>query len=324
VTAGFVPLGPSFLLALALVVAAARPGLALLRWLKTGQHIRAEGPQDHLAKAGTPSMGGIAIVAAAIVATLPFMRPDPAVLATLCVFAGFMGLGFLDDYLSLRRAANKGLSVRQKLFGQFLLGILFASALWWSGHQPWVLVPFAHYPWDLGPIYWPLLVFLVVGFTNSVNLTDGLDGLAATTVAIAMAGLAALLVRWGQPAAHPGILPFALAVSGACAGFLWLNAHPAQCFMGDTGSLALGAALVAVAAVGHLELYLLPVGILFVGEALSVMLQVGYFKATRGKRIFRMSPVHHHFELGGLRETKIVARFALVGLVAAAVTAAWL
>jgi len=324
VTAGFIPLGASFLLALLLVVALSRPGVALLTRLKTGQIIREEGPQAHHAKAGTPSMGGWLFGVAAVLATVPFMRPDPVVLATLGLFGGFLLLGFLDDFLSLRRGSNKGLTVRQKFAGQILLGALFALVLWRTGHQPWVLVPISHYPWDLGVLYWPLLVLLVVGVTNAVNLTDGLDGLAATTMGIAMLGMAALLVRWGQPSGHPGILPFALAVAGGCAGFLWVNAHPAQCFMGDTGSLALGAALVAVAAVGHLELYLLPVGILFVAEALSVMLQVSYFKATGGKRIFRMSPLHHHFELGGLRETKIVARFALVGIVAAAVTVAWM
>jgi phospho-N-acetylmuramoyl-pentapeptide-transferase len=320
----FVPVAPSFLIALILVVALSRPGIAALQWLKTGQFIREEGPQSHLAKAGTPSMGGWIFVVGAVLATLPFMKPDPVVVASIGAFIGFMLLGFLDDYLSIKRGKNKGLSARQKLAGQFLLGGLFAAALWAGHHPTWVLVPLIHQPLELGPLYWPLLVVLMVGVTNAVNLTDGLDGLAATTVAIAMAGMAALLLRWGVPSAHPGILPLALAVCGACAGFLWLNAHPAQVFMGDTGSLALGAVLTTVAAVGHLELYLLPVGILFVAEALSVMIQVSYFKATGGKRIFRMSPLHHHFELGGLKETKIVARFALVGIVAALTTVAWL
>lgn len=322
----FVPLGPAFLIALVLTILLGRPVIAVLRRLKTGQFIREEGPKGHMVKAGTPSMGGGLIVLAGILATLPFMRPDPMVIAALGAFAGFALLGFLDDFLSLKKAMNKGLTARQKLFGQFLLGSLFAAALWAGGHGTWVLVPLAHVPWELGWLYWPLLVFLMVGFTNAVNLTDGLDGLAGTTMAVAMLGLAAVVMRYGQPSGHPGILALALAVAGACLGFLWFNAHPAEVFMGDTGSLALGGALVAVAAVCHLELYLVPLGIVFVAEALSVMIQVSYFKATGGKRIFRMSPLHHHFELGDrpLKETKIVARFALAGLAAAIVTMAWL
>ena len=248
----FVPLAPSFLIALVLTVLLARPGIAALRWLKTGQHIREEGPQGHLAKAGTPSMGGWLFVIAAVVATIPFMAPDPMVFACLGAFVGFMLLGFLDDYLSLKKSVNKGLTAKQKLLGQFLLSALFAAALWAGGHATWVLVPIAHVPLNLGPLYWPLLVFLMVGFTNAVNLTDGLDGLAATTVAIALAGMAALIMRWGQPSGHPGILPLTLAVCGACLGYLWVNSHPAQVFMGDTGSLALGAVLTAVAAVSQM------------------------------------------------------------------------
>ncbi|MBU6430367.1 MAG: phospho-N-acetylmuramoyl-pentapeptide-transferase [Cyanobacteria bacterium REEB65] len=320
----FLPLAPALVLALALTVLLARPSVHLLTRLKARQVIREEGPQSHHAKAGTPSMGGLFFVPAALLACVPFMQADPILIGAIVLIVGFMLVGFADDFLSIRKHHNKGLSARQKLLFQFALGTAFASWLWLNHHQTWVWLPIAHQPYDLGWTYWPFLVLVIVGATNATNLTDGLDGLAATTGAIAMAGLAALVMHWGAPAMHPGLLAMPLAFTGACAGFLWVNAHPAQVFMGDTGSLGLGAALVAIAATSHLELYLLPLGILFVAEALSVILQVSYFRSTGGKRIFRMSPIHHHFELGGLAETKVVARFALVGLLAALVTVIWL
>ncbi len=320
----FVPLSPAFLVALILTVAVARPAVALLTHLKVRQVIRQEGPQSHLSKAGTPSMGGLFFLAAAILACVPFMPADPVLIAALVLVAGFAAVGFADDFLSILKKHNKGLSARQKLLAQIALGSAFSGFLALHHHQPWVWVPIAHTRLDLGWAYWPFLVLVMVAATNAVNLTDGLDGLAATTSAIALAGLAALALRWSDPALHPGLLALPLAFAGGCVGFLWVNAHPAQIFMGDTGSLGLGGAIVAIAAIGHLELYLLPVGLVFVGEALSVMIQVSYFKATGGKRIFRMSPLHHHFELGGLKETKVVARFGLVGLLAAVISAAWL
>jgi phospho-N-acetylmuramoyl-pentapeptide-transferase len=314
----------ALLAALALALLAGRPYISYLTSWKLGQIIREEGPESHQKKAGTPSMGGWLILGPAL-AVLPFfgVRSPEVWLLALTVF-GYTGVGWLDDYLIIKKRSNKGLSARQKLAGQFMVAVVFTAGLGLLGHGTTLLLPVTHATFNLGWGYYPLLVFIMVGTTNAVNLTDGLDGLAAGTVAIALAGLA--LATWALVhAPFQGETLIALgAVIGGCLGFLWFNCHPAQVFMGDTGSLGLGAVVAGAAALGHLELWLIPLGAIFIAETISVILQVWYFKRTGGKRLFKMSPLHHHFELSGWKETKVVGRFYLVGTAFAIVTVALL
>jgi phospho-N-acetylmuramoyl-pentapeptide-transferase len=302
------------LAALGVALAAGRPVIDFLRLVKFGQVIREEGPESHKAKAGTPSMGGWLILGPALLVAACF-GPLPAEVWLLgAVILGYAIVGWLDDWLIIKKKSNKGLSARQKLAGQVLVGAGFAAGLAYLGHGTAILLPFTggQGVLDLGPFYHALLVFIMVGTSNAVNLTDGLDGLAAGTVAIALAGLAAVLAAYAAPELADGTLVLVAAVVGGCLGFLWFNAHPAQVFMGDTGSLGLGAAVAGAAVLGRLELWLVPLGAVFIAETLSVMIQVAYFKRTGGKRFFKMSPLHHHFELSGWKETKVVARFYLV------------
>lgn len=312
--------------ALALTLVVGRPGIAYLHKVKFGQVIREEGPESHKAKAGTPSMGGWLILGPAL-AALPLFGPLPAEVWLLAaVIFGYAFVGWLDDWLIIKKKSNKGLSPRQKLAGQILVGVAFAAGLAYLGHGTSILLPFTggRGVLDLGPLYHPLLVFIMVGTSNAVNLTDGLDGLASGTVAIALAGLAAVLAAYAVPATAAGTLVLVAAVIGGCLGFLWYNAHPAEVFMGDTGSLGLGAAVAGAAVLGRLELWLIPIGALFIAETLSVMIQVAYFKRTGGKRFFKMSPLHHHFELSGWKETKVVARFYLIAAMCSVLAVAFM
>lgn len=323
-----IPLSLALVATALLAIALGKPFISYLKAWKVGQTIRKEGPESHHAKAGTPTMGGWIIVAPALIVTLAVTwlmggRPSADLLAVMGVILGYAFLGWLDDYLIIKRQSNKGLSARQKLAGQIGLAGAFAVYLALAGHGTSLMVPGLHTLIDLGWLYYPLLIVVMVGTSNAVNLTDGLDGLAAGTMAIAFAGLTWLLVHYANLASLGGITLLLLTLVGGCLGFLWYNAHPAQVFMGDTGSLALGGAIAACAVLGRLELYLIPLGIIFVAEALSVILQVWSFK-TRGKRIFKMSPLHHHFELSGWAETKVVQRFYLVGGLMALATIALL
>jgi len=285
-----------------------------LKKLKFGQNIREDGPKAHLAKQGTPTMGGIAMLIAGTACLLGFLIAKKEWTASaLIVFLGFGGfgiVGFLDDYLKIRKKQNEGLTVRQKFALEILLGILIAilrvlatpyGATFW--------IPFWHTRADFGWFAYPFIVFIVVAMTNAVNLTDGLDGLASSVTAVVAAFFA--IVAGGIVGSRLGGT-FSLILLGMTLGFLLFNHHPAKVFMGDTGSLALGGALAGVALVTGTELLLPLAGLIYVAEALSVLLQVGYFKATHGKRLFRMAPLHHHFELGGWKETKVVAVFTAV------------
>ena len=286
--------------------------LPLLHRLKYGQSIREEGPASHQQKSGTPTMGGVMIVLAVTAATLLFAPLTVTTLLALFIFLGHFLLGFADDYIKVVKKRNLGLRAYQKLLGQLfisLVTILIGRAL--LGHDTSVWVPVLGEMWDIGALYYVLVVFVLVGTSNAVNLTDGLDGLASGTVAVAALFYAALLYH-----ADSGLMVFSAAIIGACAGFLWYNHHPARVFMGDTGSLALGGALAGIAILSHTEALLPIVGFVFVCEALSVILQVVSFQ-TRGKRIFRMSPIHHHFELGGWSETRVVYTFWAVGVAGA-------
>ena len=298
--------------ALAIVLFSGVYFLPLLHRLKYGQSIREEGPASHQQKSGTPTMGGVMIVLAVTAATLLFAPLTVTTLLVLFIFLGHFLLGFADDYIKVVKKRNLGLRAYQKLLGQLgisLVTILIGRHL--LGHDTSAWVPVLGRSLDIGAWYYVLVVFVLVGTSNAVNLTDGLDGLAAGTVAVAALFYAMLL--YGTDSS---LMAFSAAIIGACIGFLWYNHHPARIFMGDTGSLALGGALAGIAILSRTEALLPIVGIIFVCEALSVILQVTSFK-TRGKRIFRMSPIHHHFELGGWRETRVVYTFWGVGALGA-------
>ncbi len=300
------------------------------RDFQIGQVIRQEGPQSHRAKAGTPTMGGLLILAAALVPTLLWADlTNPFVWIAVISTAAFGGVGFLDDYLKITRRSSGGLAPRYKLLGQCLVGAAVGSALLWlaaSGQYNTRLnVPFfKQFVPDLGWLYLPFSMLLLTFASNAVNLTDGLDGLAISTFAVAAASFTALayvtshavfaeyllLVRIPLTAE---LTVFCGALVGASLGFLWYNCYPAEIFMGDVGSLALGGALGTVAILIKQEVLLGIVGGVFVIEAVSVMLQVASFKLT-GKRIFRMAPIHHHFELLGWSEPKVITRFLIVAI----------
>ena len=277
---------------------------------KAGQNIREDGPQSHLSKAGTPSMGGIAFIIAASLTTIGAAvmgKIDGLGCAIiLLVFVGFGLIGFFDDYLKVIKKNNLGLRAYQKFGLQTILSVILAVYLAnYTEGSTSVYIPFADIYVNFGIWYIPFVVFVVLAMTNAVNLTDGLDGLASGVTAFislffAVAGFTYGIVTGAY---------FCSAMCGACLGFLVFNRNPAKVFMGDTGSLALGGGLAAAAILMKLELLLPIVGLLYVIEALSVVLQVGYFKISGGKRIFKMAPIHHHFEKCGFSEVQVVAGF---------------
>ena len=291
--------------------------IPFLREKQFGQFIREDGPQAHLSKAGTPTMGGIAMVAGITVALIAssfitgkFGADKLAILLSMYAF-GF--IGFVDDYNKIAKKQNEGLTPRQKIVLQVLFGAALAVFMMLREGTS-VLIPFAKVSVDFGVFYIPFIIFVEVAMANSVNLTDGLDGLASSTSAI-VAACFAVIGMFIIPGGNEPMAAAAQAVFGAALGFLGYNHYPARIFMGDTGSMALGGVLSATAIIGHVE-WLLPIaGLIFVCEALSVIIQVTYFKKTGGKRIFRMAPIHHHFELGGWHETKVVRVFCLFTLV---------
>lgn len=283
-----------------------------LHKLKFGQSIREEGPKSHQKKSGTPTMGGIMIILGITLGTLAAAPWTPEVLLAVFIMLGHFVLGFLDDYIKVVKKRNLGLKARQKLAGQILIAVVtMYVATQVLGIDTDIWIPGLDANVSLGVLYYPLVLFVLVGTSNAVNLTDGLDGLAAGTVAIAASAFAVVSVLTG----HGNLSYFCVAMAAACLAFLRFNAHPAKVFMGDTGSLALGGALAAVGILTHTELLLVVIGFVFVCEALSVIIQVISFQTT-GKRVFRMSPIHHHFELGGWSEWKVVTVFWCVGLLA--------
>lgn len=287
--------------------------IPFLRRLKFGQSIRDEGPKSHQKKTGTPTMGGIMILFSIIVTTLVMTGKfsDPTIKTYLLLFVtvGFGILGFLDDFIKVVMKRNLGLTSLQKLIGQILISVVFFIFLKQLDFSTAIEIPIVNYSFDLGYFYALFIIFWLVGFSNAVNLTDGLDGLVSGTSAIAFGAFAVL--AWSQSQFEVAI--FSVAIVGAVLGFLVFNAHPAKVFMGDTGSLALGGAIAAIAILTKMEIILLVIGGVFVIETLSVILQVASFKTT-GKRIFRMSPLHHHYELLGWSEWKVVVTFWTVGL----------
>jgi len=290
--------------------------IPFLRRLKFGQSIREEGPKSHQKKTGTPTMGGIMILLSIVITTLVMTEKfsDPTIKTFILLFVtiGFGLLGFLDDFIKVAMKRNLGLTSKQKLLGQIIVSIIVYFLLKQTDFSTSVEIPFTNYSFELGFFYALFIVFWLVGFSNAVNLTDGLDGLVSGTAAIAFGAFAVL--AWNQSNFEVSI--FSIAVVGAVLGFLVFNAHPAKVFMGDTGSLALGGAIASIAILTKLELLLLVIGGVFVIETLSVILQVVSFKTT-GKRIFRMSPLHHHYELLGWSEWRVVVTFWTAGLLLA-------
>lgn len=287
--------------------------IPLARKYKARQSIREEGPKSHRIKAGTPTMGGLFMLLAALLVIGGNRLYDPSVLLLVLITFGHALLGFLDDFIKAEKKRNLGLTARQKLLGQLILSIVFCfGCVEYLGLPTSISIPFIDTDISIGAFYYPFVVLVVVGASNAVNLTDGLDGLAAGCCIIAF-GAYALFCYWSG---MPDLTAFALIIAGCCAGFLVYNYHPAKIFMGDTGSLALGGAIAGIAVITRTELLLVFLGLIFVVEALSVILQVASFQLT-GKRIFKMSPIHHHFELCGWNEVRVVWTFWLVELCAA-------
>ncbi len=273
-----------------------------------GQNVRDDGPKSHLKKQGTPSMGGIFMIGAFAIATLFFVKDNPDAIVVLLITVGYGLVGFLDDYIKVVKKRSLGLRAWQKVVFQLIVTILFAIYLLkMNDFGTEIYVPFTKgFYIDLGWLYVPFLFFVMVGTVNSVNLTDGLDGLASGVTV-----LVATYFVFIAYAVNKGLIPVCGAAIGALLGFLVFNSYPAKVFMGDTGSLALGGFVASVAILTKMPIMLVIVGFVYVCESLSVMIQVGYFKLTGGKRIFKMAPIHHHFELSGLQGIKVVELFTI-------------
>jgi phospho-N-acetylmuramoyl-pentapeptide-transferase len=307
--------------------------------LKFGQEIRPEGPASHQEKRGTPTMGGVLIIGSVILSTLLWARMDSLFLwIALGATTLFGAVGFADDYIKIVKKRSLGLTGKQKLLGQLVVAAAVWAVLWWSGDYPWnISIPFIKataeptgitYLWP--SLYLVFIIFILLGSSNAVNLTDGLDGLAISVTFIAMSALTGLTylasdARWAERLdithnpASAELTVFCGAMVGASLGFLWYNSPPADVFMGDVGSLAIGGALGTVAILTKQEFLLPFIGGVFILEAVSVMLQVSVFKLTKrggqpGRRVFKMTPLHHHFEITGWKEPKIVFRFVIVAI----------
>ncbi len=328
---------PTYQVFLAVVISMVAAALLFPLWIRLlrvrniGQQVRADGPQGHLVKQGTPTMGGVLILLVVTATFLLMGTPTRLSILALLVMLACGVLGFVDDWSKVSHERSLGLRPRAKLFWQGTASAIFALLVVnWAQLSTSVSIPLTTYKLDMGEfssafsiagvnfvVPWIYLVFvgiMVVGMSNAVNLTDGLDGLAAGTIAIVTLVFAAIAFRQGT--LESALL--AAAVAGACIGFLWYNSYPADIFMGDTGSLGLGAVIAALAVITKTELLLLVIGGIYVAETLSVVLQVASFKLT-GKRIFRMAPLHHHFEMKGWSETKVMVRFWIItGILAGA------
>jgi len=280
-------------------------GIPLLKKLKARQSVREEGPKSHRVKSGTPTMGGIFMLAASLVVVFFNKMIDPAVLWLLFLTIGHGILGFLDDFIKAEKKRNLGLTARQKMLGQLILAGLFCWGVVDTLGLPFsIAIPFTQCDISIGRFYYPFVILVIVGTSNAVNLTDGLDGLASGCCIIAFSAYAVYCYMTGVN----DLGYFIIILAGSCAGFLFFNYHPAKVFMGDTGSLALGGAIAGIAVITRTELLLIFLGLIFVLEALSVIVQVASFQLT-GKRVFKMSPLHHHFELSGWSEVHVVWAF---------------
>ncbi len=283
--------------------------IPFLRRLKIGQTERTEGPESHLKKNGTPTMGGILILISVVITSLLFVRDYPRIIPVLFLTLGFGLVGFLDDYIKVVLRRSMGLRAWQKFVLQIVVtGIFVFYLLHYTDVSLTMKVPFfAELYLDFGWLNIPILFFVVIGTVNGTNFTDGLDGLASSVTVLVATFFTVVAIG-----TNSGIEPITCAVVGALLGFLLFNVHPASVFMGDTGSLALGGFVAAAAYMMQMPLFIVIVGLIYLVEVLSVIIQVTYFKATGGRRIFKMAPIHHHFELCGWSETRVVAVFSIV------------
>lgn len=283
--------------------------IPMLHRLKFGQQVRTDGPQQHLKKQGTPTMGGIMFLGGIIVASLLFIGKYPQMIPVLFVTVGFGVVGFLDDFIKIVMKRSEGLNPKQKMIGQFVITAIFCYYCMTTpeiGTE--IIIPFTGgKTLDIGFVYIPFCFAVVLGTDNGVNFTDGVDGLCSS-VTIMVATFFAVVAL----GTNHSVAPLCAAVVGALMGFLLFNVHPAKVFMGDTGSLALGGFVAATACVMRMPLFIVIVGIVYLVEVISVMIQVTYFRKTGGKRFFKMAPIHHHFELSGWSETRVVAVFSIV------------
>ena len=279
--------------------------IPLLKKYKARQAIREEGPKSHRVKAGTPTMGGLFLILSGVIVILGNGLIDKTVLWLLFLMIGHGLLGFLDDFIKAEKKRNLGLTAKQKIMGQLILSIIFCFGCVEILHLPCAIsIPLTASDISIGWLYYPFVILVIVGASNAVNLTDGLDGLASGCCTVAFMAYAAFCYINGLY----DIAAFIIIMAGCCIGFLFFNYHPAKIFMGDTGSLALGGALAGIAVMTRTELLLVVLGMVFVVEALSVIIQVASFKLY-GKRVFKMSPLHHHFELSGWSEVNVVWLF---------------
>lgn len=283
--------------------------IPFLRKLKVGQMIREEGPKSHLKKSGTPTMGGILILTSIVITSLFYVKEYPKIIPILYLTLGFGLIGFMDDYIKVVLKRSMGLRAWQKMLAQLIVTSVFAFYLVnYSGISSTMLIPFwsGHYvSWGIFTI--PLLFVIILGTVNGTNFTDGLDGLASSVTVIVATFFSVMAIG-----TNSGIAPITCAVVGALLGFLLFNVYPASVFMGDTGSLALGGFVAGTAYMLQMPLFILLIGFIYLIEIISVILQVSYFKMSGGKRIFKMAPIHHHFELCGWSETRIVAVFSII------------
>lgn len=284
--------------------------IPFLTRLKVGQNIRDDGPKRHLSKAGTPTMGGIIIITAVMVASFIMAGSSQQVLVAVLVMLAVGAIGFVDDYIKVVLKRSLGLRARDKLLWQSIIGLILGFVLiFYLGRGTEILIPFSGTKFDLGYFYIPFVMLVLISCSNGVNLTDGLDGLASGVTLFVALAFALISIMMG----HFNMLVFCGALIGACLGFLVFNHYPARVFMGDTGSMAIGGAIAAIATINQAEIALIIIGGVYVLEVLSDIIQVVSFKTT-GKRVFLMAPLHHHFELKGWSERKVVWFFSLLSL----------
>ena len=286
--------------------------IPMLARFKFGQTVRDEGPQSHLAKNGTPTMGGVMMIVAILITGLTRATISKGLIVGLICIVGFGFVGFLDDFIKIKMKRSLGLKAYQKIILQFALALYIAYYQYSASPSATQLViPFTNHIINLGIWYIPFMMIFIIGTVNAVNLTDGLDGLASGVTLI----VSCFFVLFAVSISNSDVAILAAATAGACLGFLGFNSYPAKVFMGDTGSMALGGAVVAFATLTNSPLLIVIVGFIYLAEALSVMIQVTYFKLTHGKRIFKMAPLHHHFEQCGWPETRVVFVFWIITVV---------